>query len=434
MIPIPPLPSPASHRSRRRNLAALPVALALASTLLPILSHADWPQWRGPGRDGVAADATPWPTRLDAGSLTRRWHVPLGPSYSGPLIVGDKVFVTEARNQSLEAAIALDRATGKEVWRREWEGYVKVPFFAKSNGDWIRSTPAYAEGRLFVGGMRDLLVALDAATGRELWRIDFPKQLGKPIPDFGLVCSPLATSDAVYVQAGAGVARVEAATGRVVWHALQDGGGMWGSAFSSPILARIAGEEQLVVQTRDQLAGLRPSDGKVLWAQNIKSFRGMNILTPVVSGDRILTSSYGGQTQGWTVKREGETWKVAEDWHLKLEAYMSTPVVIDGVAYLHTRAQKLAAVEIATGRKCWETDQKFGKYQSLVTRDQRVLALDQRGELLLFEAKPDAYHPAGTSKLSDAESWAHLAVSGSDLVVREQGGVTAWNWIAAAKP
>jgi outer membrane protein assembly factor BamB len=406
------------------------LALAVVSDL-----HAEWDQWRGPGRDGVLLQGAPWPEKLADGSMVQRWRVPMGPSYSGPLIVGDRVFVTEAKEKRFEAVVALDRATGAQVWRHEWEGYQKVPFFAKSNGDWIRSTPAWSEGRLYVGGMQDVLVCLEAATGKELWRFDFPKQLGKAPPDFGFVSSPLVAGDAVYVQAGAGFATLDKVTGSLVWRSLDDGGGMWGSAFSSPVLARIGGEEQLVVQTRDKLAGVRVADGKVLWTQTIKAFRGMNILTPVVAGDRVLTSSYGGETQGWSVTRKGEEWEVKPEWSLKVEGYMSTPVVVAGQAYLHSRAQKLVCFDVATGVKRWETEQKFGKYMSLVAQGDRILALDERGILFLFRADASGFKLEGQRKMADAEAWAHLALSGGDVVVREQTGVSAWAWSAVpAKP
>lgn len=393
-----------------------------------------WPQWRGPTRDGIVHSSTAWPSQLNEASLVRRWHVPLGPGYSGPLISDQLVFATEAKDQAYEAVIALDRTTGKETWRHQWEGYVKVPFFAKSNGDWIRSTPALADGRLYVGGMRDVLVCLDAPSGRELWRFDFPKEIHKPLPDFGFVSSPLVAGDAVYVQAGAGFAKLDRLTGKLLWRTLDDGGGMWGSAFSSPILSTLAGTDQLIVQTRDKLAGVQPADGKVLWEQSIKSFRGMNILTPVAIGDRILTSSYGGQTQGWTVSRDGDAWRLLPGWNLKLEAYMSTPVIHEGNAFLHTKSQHLACIDLATGAKRWQSDQKFGKYMSLIAQRDRILALDERGILFLFQASPDRFIPLAERRVSDSETWAHLAIAESDLAIRDLHGVAVWTWKTAAGP
>ena len=107
---------------------------------------------------------------------------------------------------------------------------MSVPFFASSNGSWIRATPAIDEGRIFVAGMRDLLVCFDALTGKEIWKVDFMKAFESPLPAFGFVSSPLVIGDFVYVQAGGGFVKLEKATGAVVWRVMVDGGGMSGSA------------------------------------------------------------------------------------------------------------------------------------------------------------------------------------------------------------
>jgi len=92
-------------------------------------------------------------------------------------------------------------------------------------------------------------------------------------------------------------------TGELAWRTLADQGGMWGSVFSSPMFAELAGKRQLIVQTRDKLAGVDPADGKVLWEQPVEAFRGMNILTPVVYKDTVFSSTYGGKTIGFKVAR-----------------------------------------------------------------------------------------------------------------------------------
>ena len=128
--------------------------LPLLFPTLLLAESANWPQWRGPERDGHV-ESKPWPTTLQGDALQQLWRVEMGPGYSGPVVVGDRVFVTETVGKKMEVVRALDRKTGKELWRHEWEGAMSVPFFAKSNGDWIRATPAYSDGRLFVAGMRD---------------------------------------------------------------------------------------------------------------------------------------------------------------------------------------------------------------------------------------------------------------------------------------
>ena len=390
-------------------------------------SSSDWPQWRGPHRDGQFTGSA-WPEKLDTNHLQQRWRVELGPSYSGPIVAGDRVFTTETKDKKFEVVTAFDRKTGKELWRAEWEGAITVPFFAKSNGDWIRATPACDGESLFVAGMRDVLVCLDAQTGKERWRVDFVKKLETPAPDFGFVCSPLVDGEFVYVQAGASFVQLNKRTGELVWRTLADKGGMWGSVFSSPMFAELGGKRQLVVQTREKLAGVDPADGRVLWEQPVEAFRGMNILTPVAYKDTLFTSTYGGKTIGFKVAQADGKFTVTEAWRHKSQGYMSTPVIIDGVAYHHLKSQRMMAIEVDTGRELWTSDQSFGKYLSLVAQGERILALDQRGKLFLFRSSQKKFEQLDQRKLTDAETWAHLAIAGDELFVRELNALTAYQW------
>lgn len=389
---------------------------------------ATWNQWRGPRRDGHVSGAT-WPDSLTEANLKSRWRKKLGPSYSGPIVSDDFVFTTETKDRKSEIVVALARTDGSQRWQAEWLGTMSVPFFAKSNGDWIRSTPAFDGENLFVGGMNDYLVAINGKTGKQAWAIDFPAKFSTPKPAFGLVCSPLLHGDSLYVQAGASVARVHRVTGEVVWRSAKDEGGMWGSAFSSPIIATVHGVEQCIVQTRTRLVGVELESGRELWTQNVEAFRGMNILTPTVLGDQVFTSAYGGKTQLFSIARQGETWSVSEVWQNKLQGYMSSPVVIDGVAYVHLRNQRFAAVEWQTGKELWTT-RPFGKYWSIVAHGKRMLALDENGMLRLIQANREKFELISEVKVATSgDSWAHLAVEGSQLFVREIDSLIAFDWI-----
>ena len=400
---------------------------------LPLLLRAgdDWPQWRGPTRDGQVAGAA-WPDDLKPDHLDVAWRHELGPGYSGPVVVSDRVFTVETRNKAMEVVRAFDRGTGRELWTREWEGAMSVPFFARSNGDWIRATPAHAGGVLYVAGMRDVLVALDAATGVIRWRKDFVADLKSPLPAFGFVSSPLVDGDAVYAQAGGGVVRLDKASGGVVWRALESSDGMMGSAFSSPVIASPAGRRQLVVQTRTELAGLDLGTGGVLWRQPIEAFRGMNILTPVVVENRILTSAYGGRTHAFDLVAAADgTLRLLSAWEFKAQGYMSTPVVVGGHAYMHLRNQRALCLDLGTGTEQWTTGEGFGKYWSLVANEDRILALDQRGDLLLIHAMPQRFEVMDRRRVTSEEAWAHVAVAGGQIFVRDLGALTVWNWRSA---
>lgn len=223
-----------------RHLSLLATLIACTFAALPICSVSaeeatGWLQWRGPSRDGFVEGAA-WPDELTADSLEQVWQVAdLGPSYSGPLLTSDLVIITETRDEATEHVQAFDRATGELRWEVSWEGAMTVPFFAASNGSWIRATPCIDEGRLYVAGMRDVLVCLDLATGEELWKVDFVEELETPLPSFGFVSSPLIRGGFVYVQAGSGFVKLNKVTGERAWVALEDGGGMNGSAFLEPL-------------------------------------------------------------------------------------------------------------------------------------------------------------------------------------------------------
>ncbi|MFL5330341.1 MAG: PQQ-binding-like beta-propeller repeat protein [Gemmataceae bacterium] len=393
----------------------------------PQVKNADWwAQWRGPTRDSQFHGPT-WPERLSKESLEQVWRVSLGPSYSGPIVSDDLVFTTETKDKQAEVVYAFDRKTGKERWRAEWEGAMKVPFFAASNGSWIRSTPAFDGERLFVAGMRDVLVCLDAQTGKEMWRKDFVQDLKTSLPDFGFVCSPLVDGDHVYVQAGASVVKLDKRTGNIVWRALEDKGGMYGSAFSSPVIGTLAGKRQLVVQTREKLAGVDLDGGEVLWSQAVPAFRGMNILTPLIVGDTIFTSSYQNKSWLYRVTAKDGGFSVEESWVANLAGYMSSPVLINDHVYLHLQNQRFTCVDIKTGKKTW-TSKSFGQYCSMVAQGDRILTLDQRGMLLLIKADPQAFELIDSLKISDDETWAHLGVCGDELFVRETNALAAYRW------
>ena len=422
------------------NIALVAVILLLEGTVqgqTPVLSKAptqakqpnttsvDWSQWRGPQRDGKMSGLT-LPDSLDEKHLRKVWSIPLEPSYSGPLVVGNQVFTTQTIKQKLEAVTAHDRNTGELLWQQQWEGALSVPFFAKANGDWIRATPAFDQGRLYVAGMKDKLVCLNADDGEVVWELDFPKQIESKVPAFGFVSSPLVDGDAVYVQAGEAIFKLDKLTGQVIWKADEQKGAM-NSAFSSPMIETIAGLRQLIIQTRNELMGLKIDDGTVLWRKKIKAFRGMNIITPTIVGDSIFVSSYGGTTKLFKLIATDEGFELQEQWELPAQGYMCTPVVIDGHAYTHLRNQRFACFDLNKGVEKWKT-KKFGKYASLIAVDDKILALDENGTLMLLKANSEAFELLDNRKVGD-DTWAHLAMQGNQVFVRGLEDLTMYQWV-----
>ncbi len=402
--------------------------LALSLVLTPLAQAEEptaWNQWRGPARDGRVGGPA-WPG--DLRGLEPLWRVELGKGYAGPIVVGDTVYVAESSKEGTESVRALRRTDGRELWKTTWEGKGSVPFFAAANGDWIRSTPAHDGEALYVGGMEEVLMKLDARTGRELWRVDFPARFGTSVPEFGFVSSPLIDGDFVYVQAANSLVKLNRADGETVWRSLDGPADIMSSgAFSSPIMATLAGRRQLVTQSRTTLYGVDPDSGDVLWSQDVPSFRGMNILTPVAHGDAILTSTYKNKTYYYGVSGGGPKLEARELWTHKSQGYMSSPVVIDGYAYLHLGNGRLICLDLRSGAERW-VSKPFGKYWSLAVQGDKLLALDEGGELHLLRANPERLEVLDSAEVGRGPTWGHLAVSGSEIFVRELEAIAAYRW------
>ncbi len=420
-------------------MSLLPIIL-LVTQLTPALGlvganskNADtigiWTQWRGPSRDGHALGKA-WASDLSPANLVEVWRVDeLGPSYSGPIVDAERVYTTETIDEEYEVVRAISRATGEELWQTSWKGAMEVPFFAARNGSWIRSTPALDGDALYVAGIRDVLVCLDAETGAVRWRVDFTERFDTKLPPFGCASSPLVVGDGLIIQAGSSLLKLDKRTGETVWRSMVDGGDvMSGGAFSSPVIANLAGRSQVVVQTRVDLAGVGLEDGKVLWSTPVKAFRGMNILTPTVVDDGVFTSTYGGRSQMFSITKGADGLQAERGWNTGVQGYMTSPVVVDGHAYLFLRSNRFSCIDLATGEKRWTSPPTGDEYWSLTVQGDRILALSNTGMLRLIQADPAGYQVLSEREVAEAETWAHVAPAGDQVFIRAQDSLIALGW------
>ncbi len=385
------------------------------------LSETDqWTQWRGPQRDGVWKGELP----KSLSELSLAWEKTLSPSYSGPITDGKTVYTTETVDEQFERVTALDLTTGETKWTARWDGAIKVPPYAAANGSWIKSTPALDKNALVVVGIRDELVCLDPATGEKRWKIDLSERFGSERPHFGAVCSPIIDDGAVYVQGGGATLKLSVADGSTVWKTL--GSDDDDDAFSSPIIATIAGVKQLVVQTRVKLCGVAIDDGKVLWSEPIEAYRNMNVLTPTTVGDSVFTAAHSGRAQLFDLSLRGGQWQVKERWNQKVQAYMSSPVVFDSTIYLHAKNERLTALDTQTGEILW-TGQPMGKYQSIVRNEDVLLVLDESGELLSVDLNRNELKILDRRNVAN-NSWAYLAVIENGLIIRDLNALKVYRW------
>ncbi len=387
--------------------------LALARDPDPI---ADWPQLRGPGRDGRSAAhglARGWPE----GGPRVAWKRTIGAGFSGLSVVGGRLYTMAAEGEK-EYAFCLDAATGKELWRFEVGGR-----FVEEFGDGPRSTPTVAGETVYVLGARGGLFALKAVDGSKLWGVDLPQTFGSPQPRWGFSPSPLVDGELLLLEVGGtegrSLAALDRRTGAVRWTV-----GEGEASYSSPIAVDIGGVHQFVFLRRNpspQLVSVLP-DGKVYWTH--ASPPGPVAMPLFLPPDRIYVSA--GDDAGALLVRvtsEGGQPKVEELWrNPRVRNHFNASVLVDGAIYGFDNAT-FKCISAATGEQSWAV-RGLGK-GSLVAADGLLYVLSDEGVLALVEANPAEYREKGRFQILTGRAWTSPSLAGDRLFVRDQDEIAA---------
>ena len=387
----------------------------------------DWPQWRGLARDGVAVASLPkaWPQALPA----PKWRVPVGEGFSSPVIADGRVFILGRPAAGQESCYAFDAATGKRLWQQSYPCDFKPP--DNSAGPGPNSTPTVDGDRVYMQGLHGMFHCLDVRTGKILWKHDFAREYwgvqkdehGSDawFPPCGTAASPLVVGEHVIVPVGGKKAGAFTAfdrkTGEIAWKALEDR-----SSYASPLTAELAGVKQLVGFTGLRMVGLGLADRKLAWEYPFPAAFEQTIVTPVVWKDLVIVSGEGRPTVALQISKAGEGLAQAVKWQSpQLRAYMASPIVVkDHLIGVDHFSRRLVCLDLATGARTWESS-RLGSFATLVNAGEQVLALNNQGDLLVFEANPREFKAVGQWKVSEAGgTWAHLAVVGNRLYVKDK--------------
>jgi outer membrane protein assembly factor BamB len=212
-------------------------------------------------------------------------------------------------------------------------------------------------------------------------------------------------------------------------------GGLRGGGFSSPVIAELDGKRQILLQARSELTGIDIDSGAVLWRQPVRAFLGMNILTPLPYENGVYTGTYRSGAFYYSINQGDDGWISKEKWKIgsKASAYMSSPVLHEGHAYVLIQDGNFACYNLRTGKECWRSEKQFGsgrhgKYMSLIRQGNRILALDQGGGLHLIKADPEKFQLIDSKKVSTQPTWSHIAVSDEQVAVRELNAISLYDW------
>jgi outer membrane protein assembly factor BamB len=383
----------------------------------------DWPQWRGPERNGVSKDtglSKQWPSS----GPQRAWSISsLGEGYGSLAIKGDRIFV-QGTSGSSSVVFCLNRADGKTVWSAALGSKV-----TEGRGNGPRSTPTVDNDRVYALTENGDLACLSAPDGSPVWRKNILKEFGGNNPGWLISESPLIDGARVIVTpggSGAGIVALDKMTGKEIWRAkdLSDS-----ASYSSCIAADVGGVRTIMNFTSRAAVGVRASDGKLMWSNSSAANNAANCTTPVFADNKVFfTSSYGQGAALLGLSAQSGEVKAKELYFTKnMMNHHGGVVLVNGYIYGFHGDAVLTCIEFATGKRMW-ANRSVGK-GSLTYADGMLYLLSEGHVVGLAEANPNSYVEKGRFSITDQgrPSWAHPVVVGGKLYVRDQGTLSVYD-------
>jgi len=369
----------------------------------------DWPQWRGPGRDGVWRENGVVDT-FTASALPIKWRVPVGPGYNGPTVAQGRVFVmdrvTQPREQ--ERILCLDARTGTELWRHSYAcKYKKVGYPAGP-----RAAVTVDGVCAFAFGAMANLCCLTVADGKVVWEKDLLTAYQARTPIWGFASSPLVYKDLLIVQVGgaggACLVALNKLTGQEQWRALDDK-----ASYSSPVLIKQVGRDVLLCWTGNNVVGMSPDTGRIHWQIPFKPRKMiLNIADPVLHDNFVYFSAfYDGSL---LIRLDQDTLSAQTVWRRigqserntdALHCCISTPLIEGDYIYGVDSYGELRCLDLHTGDRIWESQEAVPRARwsniHMVRQAGRLWFFNERGELIICRLSPQGYHEISRAKLID---------------------------------
>lgn len=384
-----------------------------------------WTQWAGPGRD-FHAPHTGAQLRFPEGGPRQLWKRDLGDGgYSGILSDGAQL-ITAYRKGDQNIVLAVDAKTGKTIWEQPFASE-PLPNMFLDYGKGPNATPLLVGDRVFAITFTGKLAALDRSTGKILWQHELWKGMNGTFRDVGYSNSPIAYKDTVILPVGGtgkGVVAFRQIDGKIAWQSTD-----FPNAMSSPILISVDGEEQLVLFMTTHVAGVSPSNGKLLWSYPHKTDYDVNSATPVWCKNNILlvSSAYNAGTRAIQLTRVNGKTEAKELWfQRRMRVHHGNMLRLDNYVYASSGdfgPAPLTAVEVTTGAVAWQS-RHFPK-ASLVQVGAKTLILDEDGRLALARLTPASLEVLQEAPVLTKLAWTYPTVVDNRVYIRDQKSLVA---------
>jgi len=426
-VPAPAKKEPLAAKAGDDKAAAPAVAAAAKkgpATPAAVETEADWPGFRGPGRDSIVRGVrieTDW----SKSPPVALWRRPIGPGWSSFAVRGDLLYTQEQRGDD-EIVACYRVSTGEPVWRHR----DAVRFWESNGGAGPRATPTLSHGRVYTFGATGILNALDAGNGAVAWSRNVASDADRKVPTWGFTSSPLVVGDVVIAAASGTLAAYELATGNPRWVGPHHGG-----SYSSPQLVTIDGVAQVLLLSPPGATSLAPADGALLWEH---SWEGGAIVQPALTADGDVLINAIASTGGIGMRRLAVGhgpggWTVEERWTSNgLKPYFNDFVVHKGHAFGFD-GSILACIDLADGKRKWKGG-RYGNGQLVLLPDQDLLlVLSEEGELALVRATPDQFTEVARFPAIQGKTWNHPVLVGDALLVRNGEEMAAFRLSLAGR-
>ena len=406
--------------TRQRIRLGMAVVAMLWLVSLPAVAQ-DWPQWRGPDRDGAVAafDVPPsWPAEL-----TQQWKVEVGFGYATPILVGDRVYMF-ARQGEDEVMLALDPGSGETLWRTSYPAPFDMMPATRQHGPGPKSTPTYADGRLFTLGISGIVTAFDADTGRQLWQMP-----GGPVqPLYHTGMSPFVDGDLMILHVGGpgagALTAFDVATGDIRWS--WDGDG---PAYGSPIVAELEGIRQVITYTHENFVGVSVETGELLWRRPYTTPSSTTSQTPHVYQNDVIEAGRGNGITRFRVVREGNAWTTENVWHTDaVSLHMTNGVIVDGVLYglSHLNSGQYFGLDLDAGDVLWTSPPRQADNAAIVYAGTTIFSLEADAELVVLGSSRTRFEPVQRYEVATSATWAQPTLGGNRLFVKDVDSLTLW--------